>query len=97
MDINDFNYKANILEELGNNNQSYKTASNRNPNITRTYKKYIREDIINKYRDDPTKVKEELKKLKSMDPDHIRELQLGGLDEFGNLKMIDEFTNRRID
>lgn len=33
---------------------------------------------------------------KSMDPDHSWELQLDGLDNKRNLKLMDWFTNRRM-
>ncbi|MBZ9617878.1 RHS repeat-associated core domain-containing protein [Clostridium estertheticum] len=96
MDIDYFNNKAEKLKELSDNNQLSKTKSKRNQSITRSYKEYMKEDSVQKYKDNPTELKKAIKRVNKMDPDHIWELQLGGPDEWKNLKMAEMYTNRKI-
>ncbi|WP_297429522.1 RHS repeat-associated core domain-containing protein [Clostridium sp.] len=96
MDLDYFNYKAKKLEELSDNNMLNKTKSNRNPNVTREFKQLMREDLIEKHKNNPEKLEKLLMELDEMDPDHIQELQLNGLDGWENLKMAEKYTNRKI-
>ncbi|WP_341479314.1 RHS repeat-associated core domain-containing protein [Clostridium gasigenes] len=96
MDIDYFNYKAGKLEGLSDNNKLYKTKSKRKPSVTRDYKEYMREALVEKYKDNTVELKKFMKELDNMDPDHVWELQLNGADEWGNLKMAEMYTNRKI-
>lgn len=50
--------------------------------------------IINKlYRG---RTRKELDTGEAVDPDHVHELQLGGLDEYDNLRLMDSRTNRAL-
>lgn len=96
MDKNYFIFKAKRLVELSNNNMLYKVKVTRNPQVTRDYKKRLKKVVSNVYKDDPIKKKVLLKKINSMDPDHVQELQLNGLDDRVNLKMAEKYAQRKM-
>lgn len=80
MNKNDFNIKATRLSDLSDSNSLYKTKPDLNPNVTKSYKKEMRKAVKEAYKDDKIKRDIMLENLDNMDPDHIWELQLGGLD-----------------
>ncbi|ANY67525.1 hypothetical protein BBD42_14360 [Paenibacillus sp. BIHB 4019] len=98
MNLRDFNRKAHYLQRLSDSNSLIKTKSERDPSITREYKKEVIQRIIRMhYKNDKEGARRLIDKVsKSMDPDHRWELQLNGMDNKRNLKLMDWFTNRRM-
>ncbi|WML33922.1 hypothetical protein [Clostridium sp. OS1-26] len=56
----------------------------------------MRDALVEKYKDNSKELKKLIKELDNMYPDHVWELQLNGPDKWGNLKMADIYTNRKI-
>ncbi|MFK0114864.1 hypothetical protein [Streptomyces sp. NPDC090994] len=95
-----FERKARALQRLGEEGKLFKfkgrTQDYRDSEITKQYKGALEALIRRNHKDDPGFAEEVARTARSMQPDHINELQTGGPDAWRNLRLLDAFTNRDI-
>ena len=93
----DYQRKVNALKRSTQQNAISPTKPVRDPAITRQYRKDLIARVQRRWgTSDPQKAADLVAKIKTMDADHIQELQLGGLDGSPNLKMTNRGMNRSI-
>ncbi|GAA2711584.1 endonuclease [Actinoplanes palleronii] len=105
----DFDRKAAALKRLSDQGKLFKQANPlaRDGSVTGGFKDRIIKKLYNKYVKNNTGSTEQKaldeaafermrQRVVSQNPDHVWELQLGGPDEVGNLKLMDARTNRDI-
>jgi hypothetical protein len=93
----DYQRKVNALKRSTQQNAISPTKPVRDPSITRQYRKDLIARVQRRWgTSDPQKAADLVAKIKTMDADHIQELQLGGLDGSPNLKMTNRGMNRSI-
>ena len=100
MPSREFARKAAALQELGEQGALVRAANPvaRDPAITRAYRQDMIRRIWAQY---GTQNREFANRLidrvtRRMSPDHVHELQLGGLDATSNLRFLDRFTNWHV-
>jgi hypothetical protein len=95
-----FERKAKALQRLGEEGQLFKfkgrTQDYRDSEITKKYKGALEALIRRNHKDDPDFAKAAAETARSMQPDHVNELQTGGPDTWRNLRMLDATTNFEI-
>lgn len=93
-----FARKAQQLQSLGRRGKLYKATNpvERNSRITDDYKGALMRIISNNHKDDPELAETARRVARSMHPDHIQELQVGGRDHWENIRMLDGKTNTDI-
>ncbi|WP_262506063.1 HINT domain-containing protein [Streptomyces sp. TRM68367] len=100
MSKTEFAKKANALQKLSDEGTLFKAPNPvaRNSSVTKNYKGDLIRRVYDQYGSTNPGFADKLKDriLNRMDPDHVHELQLGGADTAGNLKMLDRFTNWHI-
>ncbi|MFB5764124.1 hypothetical protein ACE5LO_27600, partial [Paenibacillus medicaginis] len=99
MNKRDFERKAKYLERLSKEGKltRAKNPVKRNKYITEKYKKDVKKRIERMYGSkDPEKAKELIKRVDTMNPDHLWDLQLNGPDSRRNLKLLDGYTNQQL-
>ncbi|MGI4850862.1 MAG: hypothetical protein ACRYGR_02870 [Janthinobacterium lividum] len=97
MDIRDFNRKTKALQDLAERGKLVKTQPDRDPEITKGYRKNILEAAQEKFgQSNPEMLAKIEKNLKKMDVDHLHELQLGGSDHQAILTMLEKQVNRSV-
>ncbi|MFN8856036.1 MAG: hypothetical protein ACK50P_10745, partial [Planctomycetaceae bacterium] len=100
MSARDFSWKAQALQELGESGELIRVANPvaRNPDITSRYRQNMVQRIWNQYGNTNQEfAKALIDRIRNrMSPDHVHELQLGGLDAVTNLRFMDRFTNWHI-
>ncbi|MFG3525230.1 hypothetical protein ACGF8B_00635 [Streptomyces sp. NPDC047917] len=98
MPKHEFRRKAAALKELGDQGKLFKSKSPTRGSAASDY----RQDLIDRIHKQFSKRNSEFSKrlirriTTRMQPDHVHELQLGGLDVKTNLKFLDTFTNWHI-
>ncbi|MFG2331527.1 DNRLRE domain-containing protein [Streptomyces sp. NPDC048604] len=96
----EFAKKAAALQKLSDQGKLFKAPNPvaRNKQITKNYKGDLIKRVYDQYGSTNPAFADKLKDriLNRMDPDHVHELQLGGPDAAGNLKMLDRYTNWHI-
>ncbi|RNB51436.1 hypothetical protein EDM57_22400, partial [Brevibacillus gelatini] len=99
MNKRDFERKAKYLERLSKEGNLTRAQNpvKRNKYITEKYKKDVKKRIERMYgKKDPEKAKELIKRVDTMNPDHMWDLQLNGPDTRRNLKLLDGYTNQQL-
>ncbi|OAH13198.1 tRNA3(Ser)-specific nuclease WapA precursor [Streptomyces jeddahensis] len=100
MSRTEFAKKAAALQKLSDEGKLFKAPNPvaRNSAVTKNYKGDLIRRVYDQYGGTNPAFADKLKDriLNRMDPDHVHELQLGGPDTAGNLKMLDRFTNWHI-
>ncbi|WP_345701533.1 hypothetical protein [Kitasatospora terrestris] len=93
-----FARKAQQLHSLGRRGQMYKATNpvSRDTNITDDYKGALIRIINNNHKGNPNLADAASAAARSMHPDHIQELQVGGRDHWENLRMLHGKTNTDI-
>lgn len=94
----EFRRKAQALVDLGEEGALFKAKSVRDRNITKKYRQDIIDRIYAQYNHVNPQFSKKLidRVTRRMQPDHVHELQLGGLDAAVNLKFLDTFTNWHV-
>ncbi|HEY9368647.1 DNRLRE domain-containing protein [Streptomyces sp.] len=96
----EFAKKAAALQKLSDQGKLFKAPNpvKRNKQLTKNYKGDLIKRVYDQYGSTNPAFADKLKDriLNRMDPDHVHELQLGGPDVTGNLKMLDRYTNWHI-
>lgn len=96
----EFNRKAADLQALSDAGKLFKAPNpvGRDSSVTGKYKADLIRRAYDQYGAANPGFADALKSriLTRMDPDHVWELQLGGPDVPGNLRMLDRFTNQQI-
>lgn len=69
---------------------------NERKSATKKYRKQLLKRVRSRYSNAPATRKELEERINEMDVDHLHELQLGGMDEVRNLKMLDSSVNRSV-
>jgi hypothetical protein len=93
----DYQRKVNALQRTTQQNPISPTKPNRDPSVTRKYRKDPIARVQRRWgTSDPQKAANIVGKIKTMDADHIQELQLNGLDGSPNIKMTNSGLNRSI-
>ncbi|MGK5451403.1 hypothetical protein ACSNOE_28955, partial [Streptomyces radiopugnans] len=96
----EFERKATALQKLSDEGKLYKAPNPvaRDSSVTRQYKGDLIRRVYDQFGQNNPGFADKLRDrvLNRMDPDHVHELQLGGPDTAGNLRMLDRFTNQQI-
>ncbi|WP_254612969.1 RHS repeat-associated core domain-containing protein [Brevibacillus sp. HB1.1] len=98
MNRRDFNRKVKYLQKLSDANLLRKVKPVRDQELTKKYKAAVIKKIIKHYyHRDKELAKKLIDKVRDdLDPDHMWDLGLDGPDVKRNLKLMDQFTNRRL-
>ncbi|MFI6948016.1 hypothetical protein [Streptomyces sp. NPDC050422] len=98
MPKHEFRRKARALQELGNQGKLFKSKSAARGPAASDYRQDLIARIHKQFGSrNPEFSKRLIRRItQRMQPDHVHELQLGGLDVAGNLKFLDTFTNWHI-
>ncbi|KUL30813.1 hypothetical protein [Actinoplanes awajinensis] len=99
-----FQRKFNALKKLSDDGKLFKQANplDKDPEITKAYRKRVRDAILAKYWPDGGRATPEgkamanklLERLRNTDADHVWDPQLGGADHASNLRLLDSHTNQ---
>ncbi|WP_410817859.1 endonuclease [Micromonospora sp. 050-3] len=99
-----FDRKVRALQKLSDEGKLFKQANpvDKDPELTKAYRKRVRDAILAKYWPPGGKATEEGKamarklqaRLDSLDVDHVWDPQLGGPDTVDNLRLLDSDTNQ---
>jgi hypothetical protein len=96
----EFAQKAEALREIGERGELYRAANpvDRDPAITKAFRQNMIDRIWAQFSSQNKQFAQTLidRVTKGMSPDHVHELQLGGLDHASNLKFLHRFTNENI-
>ncbi|HEY8533279.1 MAG TPA: endonuclease [Micromonospora sp.] len=96
----EFRRKAEALKRLGEEGKLYKATNPvaRDRKVTKSYRQHIIDRIWELYHErNPEFANKLIKRVtEKMDPDHVWELQLGGPDNWDNLRFLDRKTNQTI-
>lgn len=99
MNPRDFDRKTRALQDLAERGKLAKaeTPLDRNFKVTRDY----RRDLVARAEKhwgatEPERVKNLERKIKSLDADHLKDLQLSGLDDASNLWLLDKKVNQSL-
>ncbi len=96
----EFLNKYNALKELSDQGLLIKSSNiTRSAKLTTKYRQYLVDKLIDTYGEtNPEFVQAQLAKIQSQDfdVDHIHELQLGGVDDFSNMHLLDYRLNRSL-
>lgn len=100
MPAREFAQKAADLQRLGDEGRLFKAANPvaRDPAIAAKFRQDMIDRIWSQYgQRNPEFARQLIDRVtRRMSPDHIWELQLGGLDAASNLRFLDRFTNWHI-
>jgi hypothetical protein len=95
----DFDRKTRALQDLAERGKLRKAPNPvaRDPSIPRNHKDALIRRAYDRYgKSDPAKFQSLRARIRQMQPDHVHELQLSGLDEASNLSLLDADVNTGI-
>ncbi|MBO1415102.1 hypothetical protein [Streptomyces sp. FH025] len=95
MDRSAFAWKAQSLAGASRRGETYRATSKvmRDTEITKQYKGALIHLIYKNNKDNPELAKKAADVAHKMQPDHVIDLQAGGLDHWQNLRMLEKETN----
>ena len=92
-----FERKVEALDDLAKRGKLAKTQSVRDPSVTDKYRDTLLKRAEREWQhSDPEKFQRMKEKFLKLDADHLHELQLGGVDHFSALTMLDQGVNRSV-